>query len=109
MYGSVFITTIVTSPIFGKYIESIGSRQLFIYGTFLAGVTNVIFGFLQWVDDPLPFLILSLLIRMVSAVGESAFFCAVYPLAAQVNKAHFFDRAFFARWRPYVRKFPRRK
>ena len=85
VYGSVFITTILTSPIFGKYIEAIESRQLFIYGTFLAGVTNIIFGFLQWVNDPLPFLILSLLIRMVSAVGESAFFCAVYPLAAQVR------------------------
>ena len=43
----MFITTIIFSPIFGKYINSIGSQNLFLYGTFLAGSTNVLFGFLQ--------------------------------------------------------------
>jgi MFS family permease len=45
----VFITTILFSPIFGKYINTIGSRNLFLYGTFLAGSTNILFGFLQYV------------------------------------------------------------
>eukprot|EP00095_Tigriopus_kingsejongensis_P007961 maker-scaffold135_size322082-snap-gene-0.13 protein:Tk07961 transcript:maker-scaffold135_size322082-snap-gene-0.13-mRNA-1 annotation:"mfs-type transporter c6orf192" len=83
VYGSVFITSILFSPVFGKYIERIGSRRLFLYGTFVAGAANTIFGFLQWVDERVPFLVLSLLIRIVSAVGEAAFFSAVYPIAAQ--------------------------
>ena len=66
VYGSAFVTTIVFSPIFGKYIEVIGSRKLFLYGTFLAGATNVLFGFLQWIEDQNLFLALSLSIRIVS-------------------------------------------
>ena len=61
------------------------TRHLFLYGTFLAGATNIIFGFLEWVEKSGPFLALSLLIRMVSAIGESAFFSAVYPLATKVR------------------------
>lgn len=80
VYGSAFVTTIVFSPIFGKYIEVIGSRKLFLYGTFLAGATNVLFGFLQWIEDQNLFLALSLSIRIVSAIGESAFFSSIYPL-----------------------------
>jgi len=80
VYGSAFVTTIIFSPIFGKYIEAIGSRKLFLYGTFSAGATNVLFGFLQWIDDQNLFLALSLCIRIVSAIGESAFFSSIYPL-----------------------------
>lgn len=81
VYGSVFITTIIFSPIFGKYIKCIGSRNLFLYGTFVAGATNILFGFLEWVNHPTAFLVLSFATRVVSAIGESAFFCSVYPLA----------------------------
>jgi len=83
VYSSVFITTIIFSPIFGKYIGYLGSRRLFIYGTFVAGATNILFGFLEWVEDSTSFLALSLSIRIVSAIGESAFFCAIYPLATK--------------------------
>ena len=85
VYGSVFITTIVFSPIFGKFINSIGSRNLFLYGTFLAGSSNVLFGFLQYVNGSSEFFYLSLAVRIVSAIGESAFFCAIYPLATAVS------------------------
>lgn len=80
VYGCAFVTTIIFSPIFGKYIETIGSRKLFLYGTFLAGATNILFGFLQWSYDPQIFLALSLSVRIISAIGESAFFSSIYPL-----------------------------
>ena len=85
VYGSVFFTTIVFSPIFGKYIERIGSRNLFLLGTLIAGIGNIGFGFLQWVDNTYPFLTLSLIIRIISAMGEAAFFTAVYPLTVDVR------------------------
>lgn len=83
VYGSVFVATVVFSPLFGKYIGVIGSRRMFLYGTFLTGATNVLFGFLEWVEDPTSFLALSLSIRIVSAIGESAFFTSVFPLATK--------------------------
>ena len=73
------------SPIFGKYIERIGSRNLFLLGTLIAGLANIGFGFLQWVNKTYPFLTLSLAIRIISAMGEAAFFTAVYPLTVDVS------------------------
>ena len=75
------------SPIFGKYIERIGSRNLFLLGTLIAGIGNIAFGFLQWVDQTYPFLTLSLIIRIISAMGEAAFFTAVYPLTVDVSSS----------------------
>lgn len=83
VYGSVFLTTIAFSPLFGKYIEYLGARRLFLYGTFLAGSTNILFGMLQWVEEASSFLILSLSIRIVSAIGEAAFFSSVIPLVTR--------------------------
>jgi MFS family permease len=82
----VFVTTILFSPVFGKFINAIGSRNLFLYGTFLAGSTNILFGFLEYIQDPTTFFALSLAVRITSAIGESAFFCAIYPLATEVRK-----------------------
>ena len=94
VYGCVFFTTIVFSPIFGKYIERIGSRNLFLLGTLIAGIGNIGFGFLQWVDNTHPFLTLSLIIRIISAMGEAAFFTAVYPLTIEVRS---FKNLFFTK------------
>lgn len=85
VYGSVFITTILSSPFFGKYIDKIGSRSMFLGGAFLAGSTNVLFGCLQWVTGTNAFFGLSLAIRFVSALGESAFFSSIYPLVMRVS------------------------
>ena len=65
VYGSAFVTTIVFSPVFGKYIQLIGSRKLFLCGTFLAGAINVLFGFLQWINNPQSFLVLSIIGRII--------------------------------------------
>nr|ACO10895.1 MFS-type transporter C6orf192 [Caligus rogercresseyi] len=83
VYSVAFITTIIFAPIFGKYISRIGSKQLFIGGTFLAGTTNILFGLLEWVIDRDQFFGLSVAIRVVTATGEAAFFSSIYPLAAQ--------------------------
>ncbi|XP_040583649.1 MFS-type transporter SLC18B1 isoform X1 [Lepeophtheirus salmonis] len=83
VYSVAFITTIIFAPIFGKHISRIGSKQLFIGGTFLAGTTNILFGLLEWVYDRTSFFALSMAIRIVTATGEAAFFSSIYPLAAQ--------------------------
>ena len=81
----MFLTTIVFSPIFGKYLGVLGSRRLFLFGTILAGISHISFGFLEFVYDSTTFLALSFVIRIVSAIGESAFFTAIYYLITTVQ------------------------
>ena len=60
----------------------------------IAGIANIGFGFLQWIDKAYPFLMLSLIIRIISALGEAAFFTAVYPLTIEVRS---FKNLFFTK------------
>jgi len=85
--GSVFITTIIFTPLFGKYIKILGARKFLIIGSFIVGLGNVIFGFLDKVQDKNTFFALSIVIRVFTAIGESAVTPAAYPLAGkQVSK-----------------------
>ena len=47
--GSVFITTIIFTPLVGKYIDILGARKTLIIGSFLVGLGNFLFGFLSQV------------------------------------------------------------
>ena len=80
VYSITFFMPMMCSPIFGKYIEIIGSRKMFFFGTLIAGFGNAGFGLLQWVDGKHVFLGLSLIIRIISAMAEAALFTAVSPL-----------------------------
>ena len=85
--GSLFITTIIVTPIFGKYIEIIGCRKFLIVGSFLIGLGNFLFGFIGQVEDKTIFFILSIVIRVITAIGESAVAPASIPLVSkQVSK-----------------------
>merc|ERR1719483_1353340 len=85
--GSVFITTITFTPIFGKYIETLGARKFLIIGSFLVGLGNFLFGFLSNVEDKNIFFALSIVIRVITAIGDSAVAPAAIPLAGkQVSK-----------------------
>ena len=85
--GSVFITTIIFTPIFGKYIQTLGARKFLLIGSFIVGVGNISFGFLENVRKKNTFFALSIVIRVITAIGESAVAPAAYPLAGkQVSK-----------------------
>jgi len=81
VFASVFVFQIIFVPIFGKLITKIGSTRLFIGGVFLAGITNVAFGFLPFIKSGEGFLAVSLIMRSVTAIGEAAMNAAVLPLA----------------------------
>ena len=72
-------------PLFGKYLDKLKAYRLFVIGVFICGAANIAFGFLEWVDDMTPFLALSFIIRIISAIGEAAFITSLYPLATKVN------------------------
>jgi len=81
VFASIFILQIIFVPVFGKLTSKIGSTRLFIAGVFLAGVTNVAFGFLPLIKSGRTFFIASLVMRGLTAVGEAAMNSAVLPLA----------------------------
>eukprot|EP00092_Neocalanus_flemingeri_P083793 GFUD01105183.1.p1 GENE.GFUD01105183.1~~GFUD01105183.1.p1 ORF type:complete len:470 (+),score=83.07 GFUD01105183.1:287-1696(+) len=81
VFAAVFVLQIIFTPLFGKYIQVIGSTKLFIFGVITSGVTNILFGFLPAIKSGPVFLGASLAMRSVTALGESAMNTAVYPLA----------------------------
>lgn len=87
--GSAFITTIIFTMICGKFIQFLGARKFLILGSFVVGCGNVAFGFLESIELEVTFLVLSILINVVIAIGGS--FCATssYTLAGNMlGKKH---------------------
>ena len=87
VFASAFLLQIVSTPIFGKYLHRLGSARLFIFGCVSSGLTNIMFGFLPAIRDGQTFLCLSLLVRSLTAIGESAMSSAVYPLAMRCDRS----------------------
>ena len=61
--STVFIATLVFTPIFGKYIQVLGSRRAIILGALLIGLGNASFGFLSQIENGDLFFGLSIFIR----------------------------------------------
>jgi len=81
VFASVFFVQIIFTPIFGAFLQRIGTVNLFIGGLFVVGITNVVFGFLPMVQSGPGFLALSLIVRSFMAIGEAGMNTSVYPLA----------------------------
>jgi len=82
VFSSVFVVQIVLTPFLGKYISKIGSVNLFVFGAIATGITNIAFAFVPLLESGSVFLAVSLIVRSITAIGESALFTAVYPLAS---------------------------
>lgn len=81
--GTVFIATIIFTPLCGMYIDTLGARKFLLLGSFICALGNIGFGFLDKVEGSTLFFSLSILIRIFVALGESAMTPACYTLAAQ--------------------------
>ena len=80
VYSVAFLMSLMWSPVFGKYIERIGSRKMFLLGILVAGISTSGFGFLHWVEGKHAFFGLSLLIKIITSVAEAALSTANFPL-----------------------------
>jgi len=87
-YGMVFgifeLTVFIVSPIMGKYIPRFGSSNAFCCGIFITGATCIFFGFLVMIQDPTVFVIVSLVVRVIEAIGNAAFLTASFTLVAML-------------------------
>ncbi|XP_050308679.1 MFS-type transporter SLC18B1-like [Anthonomus grandis grandis] len=68
----------VSSPVFGKILPKFGAKFVFLFGMFVAGACNLLFGMLEYVTDYTLFTTLCLIIRGFEALGSSAFSTASY-------------------------------
>ncbi|KAG5892966.1 hypothetical protein JTB14_015011 [Gonioctena quinquepunctata] len=68
----------IASPIFGKIIPILGAKFLFLFGIFVAGACNILFGLLDNIENITLFTTLCLVVRGLEALGASAFSTASY-------------------------------
>ncbi|XP_044750167.1 MFS-type transporter SLC18B1-like isoform X2 [Coccinella septempunctata] len=68
----------LTSPIFGKILPKVGTKFLFLGGILVVAITNILFGFLVYVDDFTLFTTLCILVRSIEALGACAYSTASY-------------------------------
>ncbi|KAH9634184.1 hypothetical protein HF086_001386 [Spodoptera exigua] len=82
MCGIVFsfyaVVMFLTSPLFGKFLPTVGAKFLFTGGMFVAGACNVLFGTLALIEDTQMFTILCFVVRGMEALGASAYSTASY-------------------------------
>ena len=44
VFGSVFVTTVLCTPVIGRYIEVLGARRFLLLGSAICALGNVAFG-----------------------------------------------------------------
>ncbi|KAJ8684416.1 hypothetical protein QAD02_020208 [Eretmocerus hayati] len=76
VFGIFELVVFLTSPVYGKNINRIGSKILFSGGILITGSCVLLFGLLDRIDNRYAFIGLSLAIRAVEALGSAAFFTA---------------------------------
>lgn len=72
VFGVFSLVQFVVSPIFGRIAIHTGVEFLLIIGLFVGGVSTVLFGLMEYVNDSIMFLSLCILIRIFISLGCSA-------------------------------------
>jgi len=83
VYASIYLTTIIFMPLLSKSIDKIGANRMFTTGICLCGASNLALGQLKHANGASLFFGLSILVLVMSAIGASALFSSVYPLATK--------------------------
>ncbi|KAK3923552.1 MFS-type transporter SLC18B1 [Frankliniella fusca] len=85
-YGLVFgifeLVSFLSSPLFGKYLDTIGAKFTLTSGIFVAAVSCMLFGLLDLVIGHGEFIGLSFAVRIVEALGASAALTAAFAIIA---------------------------
>ncbi|XP_065163951.1 MFS-type transporter SLC18B1-like [Atheta coriaria] len=86
-YGLVFgifeLVVFIVSPFYGQHLNRIGPKVLFNGGIYTTGVCAILFGLLDKVEGHYPFITLSLIIRVIEAMGNAAFLTASFAIIAK--------------------------
>lgn len=82
MFGIFELVSFLSSPLFGKYLDTIGAKFTLTSGIFVAAVSCMLFGLLDLVTDHPEFIGLSFAVRIVEALGASAALTAAFAIIA---------------------------
>lgn len=82
IFGVFQFAFLILAPMFGKYIDLIGIKFLFVSGLFLSSSSEILFGFLNMCPNGFIYFIMCMLCRIVtalgSAMGQSFAICSCY-------------------------------
>jgi hypothetical protein len=88
VYGLVFsmyaLVIMIVSPLSGILIPIIGPKFTLLAGIFVAGVSNILFGLLDQIDDLQTFTAFCFIVRIFKALGAAAFSTASYTIIMQI-------------------------
>ncbi|KAK8389711.1 hypothetical protein O3P69_009007 [Scylla paramamosain] len=71
---------VLASPVIGKLMPLFESRVVYLLGITLAGVANMLFGLVGFIDGVSVFLAVSIVLRVLAALGTSCFLTIIYAL-----------------------------
>ncbi|KJH44148.1 transporter, major facilitator family protein [Dictyocaulus viviparus] len=83
VFGVFELVMFVMAPLFGKYMTTIGSKNMFTLGLAITGITAILFGFLNFLPSGTIFFLASVLIRILEAIGDAAFVTSSFAISAK--------------------------
>ncbi|CAL1542189.1 unnamed protein product [Lymnaea stagnalis] len=78
----------IACPMFGNYLTQIGAKFLYVSGILVAGICTILFGFLDQGPSGVIFIVMSFVVRMVEALGVSAFSTASFAIVSNEFPNH---------------------
>lgn len=75
---------VVVSPVVGKMIPITDPRTLYLCGIALTAVSNVCFGLVQYISEQAVFLLVTISLRVLEALGASCFLTVIYAMVPEM-------------------------
>ncbi|CAL4065780.1 unnamed protein product [Meganyctiphanes norvegica] len=67
--GLLQLVMVIATPIYGKYINSVGPKRMYVTGIYLVAIYNVFLSFINHVDGTDAFIGVSFLLQVIAACG----------------------------------------
>ena len=78
-----FCTQIVFILLFGRLMRRVGAWRIYLSAVAICSVFNTMFSLVDLVTSPAAFLVTSVVMVVLSTVGDAGIFCSIYVLAGQ--------------------------
>uniref|UniRef100_A0A0N5CHV9 MFS domain-containing protein n=1 Tax=Strongyloides papillosus TaxID=174720 RepID=A0A0N5CHV9_STREA len=83
VFGIFEFMMFITTPIMGKYMVLIGSKRMFSGGLLTTAFTALAFGFINYIPAGSLFFWISVMLRVIEAIGDAAFVTSSFAIAAK--------------------------
>nr|XP_053627598.1 MFS-type transporter SLC18B1-like isoform X2 [Cherax quadricarinatus] len=80
IFSMYSLALVITSPIIGKFLPLMNLRTAYIGGIFLNGFSDICFGLVSYARTPEVFVLASIILRLMTAIGSSFFLTVIYAV-----------------------------